>query len=190
MTSRKWLVVAAVCALAGSPAAQPAGKTAKPTKLAELSCALSGANADEAAKAAEQLGAMPEPAAHDALLDALAFGLPAEPAAAALAALAKHPAPPDVSALKRYASHHNFAVRSAAFGVLALYPDPAAHAAIVGGLHDTAAPVRAAAAAAAAKGRVREAQPALFELLERGEESAARALAQLADPDLARKIGD
>jgi HEAT repeat protein len=37
---------------------------------------------------------------------------------------------------------------------------------------------------------VREAQPALFELLERGEESAARALAQLADPDLARKIGD
>jgi hypothetical protein len=193
MTTRTWFVVGVVCALAGAAGAGPVAKApppARPDKLAPWIADLNGADGDRAVKAADELGAAAEPAAHDALLDALAFGLPAEPAAAALAALAKHPAPPDVSALRRYASHHNAAVRSAALGVLALYPDPVAHAAVVGGLHDTVAPVRGAAAAAAAKGHVREALDPLFALLARGEEPAARALAQLADPELARKIGD
>ncbi len=44
-----------------------------------------------------------EPAAHEALLDALAFGLPRRSRSVAIAALAKHPAPPDVVALSRYA---------------------------------------------------------------------------------------
>jgi HEAT repeat protein len=81
-------------------------------------------------------------------------------------------------------------VRGAAFAALALYPDPAAHAAVVAGLHDPAGIVRAAAAAAAAQGHVRESVDTLFALLAKGEEPAARALAQMADGDLARKIGD
>jgi HEAT repeat protein len=194
-----WLVAGVACALAGPAGAQPAAAPAKkaaplhrPSKaeLPGLATALSGTNPDEAAKAAESLGAATEPAAHDALLDALAMGLPAQPAAAAVAALAQHPAPPDVPALRRYAGHRNTAVRSAALQTLALYPDPAAHAAIVLGLKDSSPLVRGAAAAAAAKGHVREALEPLFELLARGEEPAARALAALADPDLARKIGD
>src|SRR5207248_2325251 len=47
-----------------------------------------------------------------------------------------------------------------------------------------------AAAAAAARGHNRQAIDALFELLARGEDPAVKALAQLADPDLAAKIAD
>jgi len=50
--------------------------------------------------------------------------------------------------------------------------------------------VRNAAAGAAGKGRVRDAVDPMLQLLAKGEESSAKALAQLADPDLARKIAD
>jgi HEAT repeat protein len=81
-------------------------------------------------------------------------------------------------------------VRSAAISVLALYPAPDAHAAVVAGLHDGVGNVRGAAAAAAAKGRVRDAIEPLFKLFAKGEQPAARSLAALADADLARKVGD
>ncbi len=165
-------------------------KVSAPTDMKAAIAALSGANLEEAAKSAASLGVAPQPAAHDALLDALAMGLPPEVAVPAVAALAQHPAPPDVAALRRYAGHHNAAVRSASLAALALYPDPIAHTAVIAGLHDNTGLVRGAAAAAAAKGRIREAVEPLFQLLERGEEPAARALAALADADLARKIGD
>lgn len=152
--------------------------------------ALNGTGIEEAAKAADELGASADPAAHDALLDALAWGLPPAVAVNAIAALGQHPAPPDVAALKRYAGHHNQSVRSAAFAVLAMYPSPEAHQIVLGGLHDAAGNVRGAAAAAAAKGHIREAIEPLFALLARGEEPASRALAAMADADLARKIGD
>jgi HEAT repeat protein len=207
-------VIALACALGGSvhaqapaPAQQPApaapptpkaakaAKAAKPAKgvkadLAPHVAALNGANVDAAVKAAETLGTSAEPAAHDALLDALAMGLPPTVAIVAMASLAQHPAPPDVTSLKRYAGHRNPMVRSAALGSLAMYPDPLARKAVIAGLHDMTGAVRAAAATAAAKGRIREAVEPLFELLGRGEESASKALAAMADADLARKIGE
>jgi HEAT repeat protein len=60
----------------------------------------------------------------------------------------------------------------------------------VAGLRDPAGSVRNAAAVAAARGRVRDAVDTMLLLLAKGEESSARALAALADPDLARKIAD
>jgi HEAT repeat protein len=203
--------MALACALGGSVHAQtaeaplpPAPKQAKTPKapkapkapkgvkadLVPTIAALNGANADAAVKAAESLGASTEPAAHDALLDGLAMGMPSTVAIAAVGALAQHPAPPDVVALKRYAGHRNPMVRSAALGSLAMYPDPNARKAVIAGLHDMNGSVRAAAAAAAAKGRIREAIEPLFELLARNEESASKALAAMADADLARKIGE
>jgi len=170
-------------ALAGPP------KKAK-LDLAPLAAALAGDDAEQAAKAADTLGDAADPAAHEALLDALALGPPAPVAVAAIGALAGHPAPPDVSALVRYAGHRDPSVRGAAIGALALYPDPVAQAAVVHGLHDQTGIVRGAAANAAAKGHITAAVEPLFALLAKGEEPAARALAQLADPDLARKIGD
>jgi HEAT repeat protein len=191
---------APAAAPAPPPAApKPAAPKAAPKKdakkgpkvdLTPLVNAMSSANPEDAAKAAEQLGASTEPAAHDALLDALAFGVPSSVALSTIAALAMHPAPPDVSALRRYAGHHNPAVRGAALGALALYPDPAAHSLVVEGLHDPVGLVRGAAAGAAAQGHVKEATETLFVLLGKGEEPAARALAQMADGDLARKLGD
>ena len=186
---------------AGQPAPAPAKKAAPKTAegapgkaakvdLARLVKALGSPALEEAAKAADELGASPEPAAHDALLDALAWGLPPAVAVNAIAALGQHPAPPDVVALTRYAGHHNPTVRGAAFAALAMYPDPAAHKVVIAGLHDTTGSVRGAAAAAAAKGHVREAIEPLFALLARSEEPAARALAQMADADLVRRIGD
>src|SRR5258706_15432649 len=91
-------------------AAQPAPAKKAPPKgkkiaLADIGpdvAALSGADEDAAIKAADALGGSGDPAAHDALLDALAFGTPARVAIAALTALTTHPAPADVLALKRY----------------------------------------------------------------------------------------
>ncbi len=191
MHTRTWIcgVVVAVASTALAQPKTPAGKKPK-VDVKPLVAQLASTNVEEAAKAAEALGAATEPAAHDALLDALAFGLPAQVAIPAIAALAQHPAPPDVVALRRYADHRNPGVRGSALGALALYPDPAAHAAVVAGLHDPVGIVRSAAASAAAQGHVREAVETLFVLLEKGEEPAARALATMADADLARKLGD
>lgn len=194
---RTWLAVGLSLALGGSAMAAPAKGAAKAaakgkvkSELASAVTALNGTAVEEAAKAADELGASADPAAHDALLDALAWGLPPAVAVNAIAALGQHPAPPDVAALKRYAGHHDQSVRSAALAVLAMYPSPEAHQIVLGGLHDAAGNVRGAAAAAAAKGHIREAVEPLFALLARGEEPASRALAAMADPDLARKIGD
>lgn len=176
-----------------APKAPKAKKGAK-AKVAEISpadvAALSGANLEAAAKAAEVLGTLDAPAAHDALLDALALGLPAAVAVPAIASIALHPAPPDVVGLKRYARHQNPTVRSAAIGALANYPNPEAHAAIVAGLHDPVGLVRGASASAAARGRVRTAIEPLFLLLAKGEDASAKALAALADAELAVKIAN
>jgi pyruvate dehydrogenase E2 component (dihydrolipoamide acetyltransferase) len=178
---------------AKAPKKAPAGKqTGIPVKvdLGPAISALNGAGNDDAIKAAQSLAASGDAAAHDALLDALAFGLSPNVAIAALAALGAHPAPPDVVALVRYAAHRNPGVRSAAVSALAVYPAPAARKALVAALRDENQAVRGAAAAAAAKGRAREAIDPLFELLARNEDSASKALAAMADADLARKIGD
>jgi len=206
MATTKWLWGLCVAfALSGPAFAQPAeappppakkakkdrGKKRKPpVDLSAEVAALNGADLEPAAKAAETLGASAEPAAHDALLDALALGLPPAVTSNVFTALVKHPAPADVAALRRYARHHTPTVRSAAIGALAMYPDPNARLAVVAGLHDPVASVRAAAAAAAGKGRMRDAVEPMLKLLAKGEEASARALAVMADTELARKLAD
>jgi HEAT repeat protein len=158
--------------------------------LADIVTALDGADADAAARAADTLGDRSDPAAHEALLDALAWGTTPVVAIRALAAVPKHPGAPDVTALRRYAGHRDPRVRGAALAALASYPDPAARDAIAAGLHDPDAGVRAAAAGAAAQGKVKAAIDPLLALLALGEEPAARALAEMADPELVRRIGE
>ncbi len=199
MTHARWLWVGLAIVIAGSstsatgqPAkkAGPKGAAKKVDVSAEAIAALGGSDFEAAAKAAELLGANPQPAAHDALLDALALGLPGAVAVPAIAALVTHPAPPDVLALRRYAGHANPSVRSAAISALASYPNPAAHAAVAAGLRDPVGSVRGVSAAAAGRARVKVAIEPMLLLLAKGEEASARGLAQLADPDLARKIAD
>jgi len=213
-------VVGLVCALGGSGAAQgpapaagaasqpnPNAKAPAPKKapkapkapkkgaapvidVAANVAALWGQSNESASKAAEALGTSTEAAAHEALLDALAMGMPPQVAIATLQALTLHPAPGDVTAIVRYANHHSPSVRGVAYGALASYPSPEAKKALVAGLSDMNGSARGAAAMAASKGRVREAIEPLFELLGRSEDSASKALAAMADPDLARRIGD
>jgi HEAT repeat protein len=205
-TWRRWrrgaLAGLGLVALTPLVSAAPAGRGAKapaearkpaavaPAAITAAAKELVSADAEVAARAALVLGAAAVPEAHDALLDALALGVPAAIAGDLFAALALHPAPPDVAALRRYAGHRNPVVRTAALGALTAYPDPAAQAAIVAGLHDPIASVRAGAAAAAAKGRVRSAVDPLLALLAKGEGPAATALAALGDAELARVLGD
>ncbi len=193
MTRISWAHAVLLTLAAGSVAGaapKPIHAKVPKTDVPRLAAELSGTDPELAEKAAEALADTPDPAAHDALLDALAFGLAPAVAVPAMLAIVGHPAPPDVAALRRYAGHQQPSVRGAALNALAAYPDPLAHAAIVAGLHDPTGIVRAQAANAAAKGRVREAYDPLFALLDLGEEPAAKALAELADPDLARRIGD
>jgi HEAT repeat protein len=205
MASHKWhwgmclaVILSTQPALAQPAEAPPAKKAPKRERgkkkpVVDLSveiAALNGADLEAAAKAADTLGASSEPAAHDALLDALALGLPPAVTGNAFVALVKHPAPADVAALRRYAVHHTPSVRSAAIAALAMYPDPNAKLAVIAGLHDQVASVRAAAATAAGRGRVRDAVDSLIKLLAKGEEASARALAAMADTELARKLAD
>ncbi|MEO7092931.1 MAG: HEAT repeat domain-containing protein [Polyangiales bacterium] len=191
MTRGIWRAGALMIALSAPALAKGPTKAVKvPEVSAADVAALSGNELDAAAKAAETLGASKSAAAHEALLDALALGLPPAAAVPAMTALGLHPAPPDVVALKRYAGHHTPGVRIAALTTLAMYPDPTAQAVIIAGLHDPIGMVRTAAAGAAGRGRVKGAVEPLLALLAKGEDSSARALAQLADTDLARKLAD
>lgn len=199
MTHAKWLWVGLAIAIAGSSTSatgQPAkkgpakGAVKKVDVSAESIATLGGADLEAAAKAAELLGASTQPAAHEALLDALSLGLPAAVGVPAINALVLHPAPPDVLALRRYAGHANPSVRSAAINALASYPAPTAQGAVAAGLRDPVGSVRNASATAAGRARIKVAIEPMLLLLAKGEEASARGLAQLADPDLSRRIAD
>jgi HEAT repeat protein len=195
MSNVSWHWVGLVIAMAAPASGAPKKpKPAAPAPKSEVSPidvkALSGPDVEQAAKAAEALGQLAIPAAHDALLDALALGLAPDVAIPAINALVLHPAPADVATLRRYAHHRHPSVRSAALGALASYLSPEAHDAIADGLRDTVGTVRTAAAAAAGRGRVRAAIDELVTLLARGEDSAARALGALADNQIALLLAE
>ena len=95
------------------------------------------------------------------------------------------------SSLERYAGHHNPTVRGAALERARAVSR--SRRSRRGRRRASTIPPASSATRrgdAAAKGHVREAIEPLFELLARGEEPAARALAAMADADLVRKLGD
>ncbi|HEY4178469.1 MAG TPA: HEAT repeat domain-containing protein [Kofleriaceae bacterium] len=160
-----------------------------PVNPADIS-ALSGADLELAAKSAETLGANPGAAAKDALLEALALGLPPEVAAPAIRALALHPESLDVPTLVHYANHLNPSVRDAAITALGAYTQKEAQDKIIERIGDSVQIVRATASMTAAKAKIKAAIEPMMVLLARGEEGPAHALAAMADPDLARKIAE
>lgn len=202
MNVSRWVVIALALAIVSPVLAQPApgrgraAKTAPPKpevtkdQLAAWIAALSGPDLEAAARAAVRLGETGSPVAHAALLDALGKGPPSPVSGPILLALAAAPAPGDVALLLRYANHRQWPVRGSALRALASYADPLARQRIVAGLRDPNGDVRRDAATAAVAGRVRDAIEPLFALLARGEVAAARALAGLADADLAYKLAD
>ena len=181
-------------ALVMLPAVVAAGTKGKPADakvdIAAAVTALAGSDVDAASKAMTQLGSVESAAAHDAILDGLAFGPHPQVVLAALPALVAHPAPADAAVIARYAVYRSPAVRVAALAALGTYPDPKAKQALVRGLSDSQSTVRAAAATAIGKARLRIAAPALMTLMEKGELPAAIALGQMADVEMARMLGE
>lgn len=178
-----------------APANAKAPKAAKPAAAKKVDVAaqralLDGADADLAVGAADELGRSGGDDAHDALLDALATGLAPAPAAAALTALGKHPGKSDVATLAFYSRYRDPAVRAAAAGALGGHDEKLAVKALIGALSDDDPRVRTAAAGAAATGKVKSAAKPLLALLVKGDEPAGKALAALADVELARLIGE
>lgn len=176
--------------LAGPGAHAQKGKPKKVPKpsvdVLEKRAVVTGADKAAAAAAAAALGESDEPAAHEALLDALALGLDPEVAIAALDAVGKHPGAGDAAVLGFYARYRDNDVRAAAVG--ALGPDTAK--VLISALGDGDAKVRAAAADAAARRKVKAAVEPLLKLMAKNDEPAAMALAMLADVELARVVAE
>jgi HEAT repeat protein len=181
-------VAAVILAFSATASAQPKKKPGK-VDVAAATAKLKGTDADAASKAATVLGTA-GPAAHDVLLDALAGGLGPAVAPAAIAAVAVAPAPADVATLKIYARHRNSTVRASALSALSAYPGPVARRLLVGALGDTKPAVRAAAADALARAKARDGVERMFKLLAKGDEGGVKALAAMADPEMARAIGE
>jgi HEAT repeat protein len=180
-----------------APAAKaaPKGKAkgkgaAKKVDVAAQRAALEGSDEAAATAAAAALGESADAAAHEALLDALSTGLAPGVAAAALTALAAHPAKGDLAVLTFYARYRDTDVRAAAAAGLGLQDGGAATKAVIQALGDDDPKVRAAAARGAAAGKVKAAGEPLLALMAKGDEPAALALAAIADPDLARVVGE
>jgi hypothetical protein len=186
---RRAVIAAILGLLVPAASAGPGGKK-KPPKVdvAAARKALLGTDEAAAAKAAETLGTSKDQAAHDTLLDALSSGLSVNVAPKALAALAAAPAPADVGVIRIYARHRAPSVRAAADAALSGYPEARKH--LVRALGDTQAEVRAAAAVALAKAKAREGTERLFALLGKGDDGAVNAFGMMADPEMARAIGE
>jgi len=137
-----------------------------------------------------QAGAQKVPPSGEALLDALAMGMPSDEAAAALDALAAHPLRSGLDVLLGYSRHRGPELRARALTALAALDDRKARAAVMAGLGDQDAEVRAAAGRALAARRDRTALPPLMALLRRGDAAATAPLAALADAEVARTVAE
>jgi HEAT repeat protein len=182
-------VISVVCGLGlwpGAPSAAP--RTADVAALAQR---LSGKDAAAAAAAAQALGETRSAAALEALLDALALGLPPEVAAAALDAAGRHASDKALSVLLAYAHHRNPSVRAHAVQALgSLASGRAAGEAVLAALGDEEADVRAAAGRILAWRKDARAVGPLLRLLASGDEVAGPPLAALADAETAAKVAE
>ena len=189
------IVIALALAVPAAAVAQPKPKKkAAPARVspevAEAAKALAGADLDAAGKAAGALGRDKSQAGLDALLDALALGLHPQVAIAALDGLAARKKAAALDTLVAYREHRNPKVRASAIGALAALDDRRVDKHILAALHDGDVKVRAAAAGAVAQRKLRGGVEALLQLLVKGDEASAPALAALADPELARKVAE
>jgi HEAT repeat protein len=213
-SSWRWVAAAAIgLGFLGSAAAQQAGpktpapgaagkgaaKTAPPVAAAGGPVAIDvkavrgdflGADVDKAVAAAQRLGLSRSPEALDALLDGLALGLHPKVAQAALVSVGAMKNAAAVDVLLGYAKHRSPEVRAAALGALGRLDDKRARAAVAWALHDGDRSVRAAACRVIEDSRDRSAAEPLVALLKKGEDAAVPALAAIATPELARRLGE
>lgn len=148
------------------------------------------ANLAIAVKAAELLGRTNDSRALTVLLDSLALGLHPKVAAAALASVAAHGDVKAYDTVAYFAHYRDPHVRAAAVGALASLDDSRAIEGVLAALRDGDKSVRAAASEAVAARSIKRGIEPMLELLKRGDDAVVQPLAKMADPDLARAIGE
>jgi HEAT repeat protein len=189
----KQLVVGLLLVYGGAGWAKSVAKAPVPAPaepVADLRKSLMTADDDKAAEAARKLSESADPAALDALLDALALGAPPHRAADVLAALAGKKDARAVDVLKHFAKNRNPELRKKALLALGALPDQRAVQPLLDALSDSVEEVRAAAAKSLGDRKEKSAEGRLLQLLRRRDAAAATALAQLGTPDLAHRIAE
>ncbi len=157
---------------------------------ASLTKDLGGTDEARAAQAAAALGGSSDPKALESLVAALDAGTTPKVAVALCAALGAKKDARAVVVLTQYAHHRAPEVRKAALAALALISDKQATAALMAGLGDSDAEVRAAAAKGIADRRENGAEDRLIRLMEHRDASSATALAAIATPQLAHRLSE
>jgi HEAT repeat protein len=176
----KWLVAAAFAL------AMPA----QAGEIESLRAQLQSEDDQKAEDAAKKLGEAKDPKALDAILDALSVGAPPKVQAALLGDLSGKKDPRSLQVLEHYTKNRNPELRKKAVAVLAELNDAKVVPLLVEVLGDSAEEVRAQAALSLGKRKERSAEGKLIKLLQHKDESAAKALALMATPELAHKISE
>lgn len=172
------------------PDQPPAPVANQNVDVAAVRADLMASDPDKAATAAGKLGTTKQPAALDALLDGLAMGLHPTVTKAALKSVAMHADPKSIDVVLYYADNRNADVRALAIAALAPFDDKRVHAAVMEAFTDGEKPVRAAACKVAEVRKDKTAADPLIALLEKGDEATVAALAAIATPELARRLGE
>lgn len=175
---------------AKKPAPTPAPAPAANVDVGAARADLFANDADRAATAAVKLGGSKQAGALDALLDALSLGLHPRVAAAALGGLAAQGSDKSLEVGLYYANNRNADVRAAAVTLLGRLDDKRARAAVDDAFTDGDKSVRAAACKVAEVRKDKNAADPLIELLKKGDDATVPALAAIATPELARRLGE
>jgi HEAT repeat protein len=194
------IVAAAMTLICATAMAQPRGKAAKakakrvrkpmPVKVDFEAQRLVDPSPDVATKGAIRLGETRDARAFEALLDALATGLHPKVAEAALRSLVAHRNVHAYDTLAFYVSYRDARVRAAALAAIGALDDGRVTQFVLAGLRDSDKLVRAEAGKLVAARKLKSGIEPLLELLKKGDEGAVEPLAAMADPDLARTIGE
>lgn len=186
------VLVCLALAIPSSALAQKRGarkRAAKPVPAAVVRD-LASADVAVATRAAGKLGADSGAPGLSALLDALALGLHPQVSIAVLDAVASHASATAVDTLVRYSRHRNPKVRAKAVAALGTIDEDRADKAVLAALRDGNGSVRARAAGAVATRKIKGGAEILLSLLGKGDEAAAKALAEVADAELAMKVAE
>ena len=183
--------------------AQPKGKATKAAKVKPVKARkpmpvkvdfeaqrLVDPSPEVATKGATRLGETNDARAFEALLDALATGLHPNVAEAALRSIAAHRKVHAYDTLAFYVTYRDARVRAAALAAMGALDDGRATQFVLSGLRDSDKLVRAEAGKLVAARKLKAGIEPLLELFKKGDEGAVEPLAAMADPDLARTIGE
>lgn len=151
---------------------------------------LGSSNVKQASVAATHLGLTKDPKALEALLDRLALGAHPQVLAAALSSVARHGAARAHDTVKLYLGYRDSRVRAAAVAAMGSINEPRTVKYVLAALRDGTKAVRAAAAEVARERKLRQAIEPLLALMKKGDEATAPAIAAMANPNLARLVGE